>query len=166
MVAMPTLAEDTGLDVLARQVRRIHVKGDGLRAFLQGDFPDRLRIAREQNDLSASDLAYIVWGEKVNAKGHRSAANRDRVGVYENRQAKPSEENLRRLAEVFELDINDLDPDNRNPGRGVPLGGNRIAMHNAPGGKVVLDVRATVSVGIAAEILKLVEGDPDNTEQS
>ncbi|MEM8801116.1 MAG: helix-turn-helix transcriptional regulator [Pseudomonadota bacterium] len=71
----------------------------------------RLREKMYEKDLSQSDLARMLWGETVNSDGYTSAKNRDRISVWLNARAFPSDKNLRMLAEALETTPDDLVPD-------------------------------------------------------
>jgi hypothetical protein len=71
-------------------------------------FANALRAAMLKQGLSASEVARRVWGTTKDSRGYDVARNRDRIGHYLNETSYPEPENLIKLAEVLELDVQDL----------------------------------------------------------
>src|SRR5262245_40305643 len=65
---------------------------------------------------SNSELAKRVWGTMLDKRKYQVARNRDRVGHYLNGTGYPNPTNLRKIADVFGVQVRDL----RFPGDHIP----------------------------------------------
>jgi transcriptional regulator with XRE-family HTH domain len=132
-----------------------------------GDFPRRLRAARELRKLSQSDLARLVWGEEITAAGYKAAKNRDRVSAYELGNSRPNPENFRKLCTALETTPMALWPDNLS--RRVTSAAQPVlsftALESSPG-KVRLDVHAILPTAAAMKIVAIVQEADENGTSS
>jgi transcriptional regulator with XRE-family HTH domain len=73
-------------------------------------FGKKLAEAMRHKGLSASDLARAVWGEKKDARGYPVARNRDRISHYLKGAQMPTPENLTKIANALEVELDELTP--------------------------------------------------------
>lgn len=74
------------------------------------EFARRLHDLRTARGWNQSDLAREVWGEVEDNRGRMVARNRDRISQYEQGRSFPDPANLRRIADVFGVSIDELAP--------------------------------------------------------
>lgn len=72
------------------------------------DFAERLAAQMTKKGLSQSDLARQIWGEKIDSRGNSVARNRGTIGQYLAGRGLPESENLKKLADALDCDVNDL----------------------------------------------------------
>lgn len=124
-------------------------------------FARRLRELREARNLSKSDLAKMVWGTMTDSRGYTVSRNRDRVSVYEDGKAVPSQENLKQLADALGVAVGDLAPDlvtSKTSTAKKPA----ISMSVVEGAtdRAVLTINCQVSLALAAQIIQMISSDP------
>jgi transcriptional regulator with XRE-family HTH domain len=111
--------------------------------------------------LSQSDLARAAFGTLQTKEGYEVAKNRDRISVYLAGKALPDPGNLKALADVLGMTVEELAPPPAVPAavREAPS----LAMHAIPGqqGMVQLQINMRVSVALAAKIMALI-GEHEN----
>lgn len=120
------------------------------------NFARKLHEALIKNDMRASDLARLLWGETTNKEGHRVAKNRDRISVYLAGKQIPDAHTLRKLAEALNMEEAELAPDivqstveRENPELSMTM----IAGHSD---KVYLRVNKLMPLDVATQIINLV----------
>jgi transcriptional regulator with XRE-family HTH domain len=75
-------------------------------------FAQRVQALRNEQGLSQSDLARLIWGEQTDKlTGRRSAKNRDRISCYERGKSLPDPHNLQELAKALGVPPEELLPD-------------------------------------------------------
>lgn len=135
-------------------------------------------FARKLNELmtragmSQSDLARQLWGSTMDARGRDVARNRDRISHYVRGNQLPEAKTMRRLADVFGVDVADLNPALARPetrdGRGPPA---EVGLSVVAGtGRALLTVNKMMPMDVAVKIIALLaesdkepKTDGDNT---
>jgi transcriptional regulator with XRE-family HTH domain len=77
----------------------------------QQAFGRRLQQLLDQKGMNYSDLARAVWGKTTTKSGYEVAKNRDRISVYIAGKAVPDARNLKKIADVFGLEVGDIAPE-------------------------------------------------------
>lgn len=73
-------------------------------------FAAKLRALMDARKIGNSDLARILFGDRLDKKGHRGAKNRDIVGSWVNAQSFPTRQWAMKLAELFAVPLAELAP--------------------------------------------------------
>jgi hypothetical protein len=135
----PEIPEDWVPDPTLTPPRRSHGR-PGVEPALTPARPD-LEWFREnlirgmiKKNMTASDVARALWGEKLNAQGNSVAKGRDRMTGYLSGQVHPSEANIVRLCEVLDLTPAQLAIDTSKSGQTAPPRPDTIAARQARGG--------------------------------
>ena len=100
------------------------------------DFAKALHQALIEANMSASDLARIVWGTRTDNRGYEVARNRGRVSQYLGGFSLPEPRTLARIAEAVGKTTNEL------TGAPAPRGGGE-----APQGRKPVAVQMTIVAG-------------------
>lgn len=85
-------------------------------------FAERLQRIMTEKNLSQSDVARLVWGTMTDERGYTVARNRQVLGKYLSGTVEPRQRTLRRMAEVLDVPIANLDPHSdplSRPGSGL-----------------------------------------------
>jgi len=71
-------------------------------------FRENLVRGMIKKNMTASDVARKMWGEKKNSQGNTVAKGRDRMTHYLSGSTYPNAENVAKLAEILDLTLEDL----------------------------------------------------------
>ena len=123
----------------------------------QQAFGRRLQQLLDQKGWNYSDLARAVWGHTETKTGYKVAKNRDRISVYVAGKAVPDTRNLKKIADVFGVEVAELAPERigdamieqQNPSYS-------ITKVQGEGDKVFLRVNKLVPEQVAAKIMFLL----------
>jgi transcriptional regulator with XRE-family HTH domain len=123
-------------------------------------FARRLHALMMDKGLTQSDVASQIWGKTTNTKGHTVAKGRDRISEYVRGNSVPEPRNLRRLADVLGVTVEQLAPE--RAGSVLDRDDPALKMSAAAGqpGHVHLHINQTVPLGVAAEIIRLIGQSP------
>lgn len=75
------------------------------------DFGRRLAVLLAERRMKQSDFARMIWGEKVDKKGRKSANGRDKISAYINGRDRPSKEVLQEMAGALGMTPEEMAPD-------------------------------------------------------
>lgn len=129
-------------------------------------------FARKLNELmtragmSQSDLARQLWGSVTDTRGRDVARNRDRISHYVRGNQLPEARTMKKLADVFGVDVADLNPAlaraEVRDGRGPPA---EVSLSMVAGtGRGLLTVNKMVPADVAVKILAmLTESDKEGS---
>lgn len=125
-------------------------------------FSRRLHQAMVNKGLSQSDLARAVWGEHRTSSGYLAAKNRDRISQYLKGNSFPDEKNLKRIADVLGVPVDELAPD--ITAATVDREDPELAMTVIAGhpDKVHLQVNTLTSLARAAKVIAILSTVEDN----
>lgn len=118
------------------------------------EFAKRLYHLLVQRGWKQSDLARRCFGEVRSTKGHMLARGRDRISAYIRGKAVPDPSNLKKIADAFEITVEELAPDiaQGTMEREEPS----LYVHAVPGtGKVLLKTQYLVPQEYVAELIAL-----------
>lgn len=138
-----------------------NLEGGPIEHFYTATFAKRLHDLRLERGLSKSDLAKKIWGTMTDGRGYEVARNRDRISVWESGRAMPTSDNLEQLATALGVPVSELAPDLVSAG----MASERrpaISMTMVEGrpDTVRLVVNTLTSLATAAEVIRLLSGDP------
>jgi transcriptional regulator with XRE-family HTH domain len=119
-------------------------------------FARKLHEAMTDRGLSQSDLAAEVWGRTTDSRGYDVAKGRDRISVYLQGKSIPDPANLKKIAEVLNMKVEDLAPD--ITASAVEKENPEIAMTAIAGhhDKVYLRVNKLVPLELAAKTISML----------
>lgn len=135
------------------------VSGDVHTALAAKHFARRLHETMLDKDLNQSDIARAIWGEMEDPRGYKVARNRDRVSVWLKGDTLPDDRNLKRLAEVLEVDIEDLCPEVVAMAASSEQPELSMTMAAGHPDKVYLQVNRLVSLAVAVKVMELLSDD-------
>lgn len=119
------------------------------------EFSRKLFDLMQKKDLSQSDLARLVWGTKVDARGYEVAKGRDRISAYLAGKSLPEKANLKKLAEVLDVAPEDL-VEFEGPSSEKAKPGVQITAIAGVKDKVYLTVNQVVTLQTASEIMSIL----------
>lgn len=73
-------------------------------------FPERLARLMEDNNVTKSDLARLMWGTIVDERGYDVPKNRQSIGKYLAGKATPTHKTIRLMADALKVNVGELDP--------------------------------------------------------
>jgi transcriptional regulator with XRE-family HTH domain len=83
-------------------------------------FSRKLVDLMAKRGMNQSDLARHLWGSHTDARGRDVATNRDRISHYVRGSQMPEAKTMRRIAQVFGVDPDELHPTVNAPPGAVP----------------------------------------------
>lgn len=129
------------------------------RSLTKQEFARRLMAMMQERNWTQADLARETYGETVNSKGHRLAKGRDNISKYVNGLAFPTPKHLRKLADAFGVEPQDLLPNTVEAAidRDVPAMELKVAAGHP--NKAWVRINALLSIDTAAKIFDLARND-------
>lgn len=121
-------------------------------------FARRLHHLMLEKGLSQSDVARSMWGTIQDGRGYDVAKGRDRISEYVRGQSIPEPRNLKKLAEVLDVTVEQLAPDlaAASVDRADPELSLTVVTGQAD--KVHLKVNRLLPLSIASQIVALISG--------
>lgn len=119
---------------------------------MKTEFAERLQRLMSERRISQSDLARMIWNTTKDERGYEVARNRQVIGKYLSGAVRPRMATLRKMAEVLDVSISELDPSS-DP---VERPGSGIYVEQVDEDNVRLEVRIVVPRTVAREVVTLL----------
>lgn len=118
------------------------------------EFARRLQQTLLDRQMTQSDLARAMWGERVAKDGNTVARNRDLISKYINGKSVPERRTLNLMSEVLNVEADWLFPSIM--GTGAEREAPEIEMRVLAGGRALLRINALLPLAIAMSVQQQV----------
>jgi transcriptional regulator with XRE-family HTH domain len=119
---------------------------------MKTEFAERLTRIMSERHISQSDLARMMWGTMMDERGYEVARNRQVLGKYIAGTVNPRLATKRRMAEVLDVPLSELDP-NSDP---LARPGSGLYVEKVDEDNVRVEVRMVIPRDVAHEVIALL----------